>query len=110
MPDKKLSVMIQEVYLDYVVDFKHLSRQRIVCSWRGQIGKNRWRNWPKIHGSGQIIMIFSSEYFILDISLWIFLKKSDKKEQKMAKNGQKLINIFWNVDIKINGLRVTCNR
>ena len=51
-------------------------------------------------------MIFSSEYFILDISLWIFLKKSDKKEQKMAKNGQKLINIFWNVDIKINGLRV----
>ena len=90
--------------------FEIISRQRIVCSQRGQLGKNTWRNWPKIHGSGQIIMIFSSEYFILDISLWIFLKKSDKKEQKMAKNGQKLINIFWNVDIKINGLRVTCNR
>ena len=81
-----------------------------MCGWRGQIGKNRWRKWPKTHGSGQIFMIFSSEYFILDISLWIFLKESDKKEQKIAKNGQKLINIFWNVNIKINGLRVTCNR
>ena len=49
-------------------------------------------------------MIFSSEYFILDISLWIFLKNfSAKKSQKWLKNGQKLINIFWNVDIKING-------
>jgi len=39
-------------------------------------------------------MIFSSKYFILDISLWIFFKKSDKKEPKMTKNGQKLIKII----------------
>ena len=67
-----------------------------------KLAKNTWK-WPNYYD-------FSSEYFILDISLWIFLKKSDKKEQKMAKNGQKLIKFVWNVDIKINGLRVTCNR
>ena len=51
-----------------------------------KLAKNPWK-WPNIYDFFFIIFYF--RHFFMDI-----FKKSDKKEPKMAKNGQKLIKFF----------------